>query len=50
MPRFARFRASLLALLTAVETHPFRGTVDREQMVAARMALKHAHEPADTKA
>lgn len=44
----ARFRAELLRLSVAVSTHPFWGTVDREQLVAARMALKHAHEPADT--
>ncbi|MFE7759743.1 hypothetical protein [Streptomyces sp. NPDC057429] len=46
----ARFRADLLILSTAVDTHPFWETVDRERLVAARMALKHAHEPADTEA
>ncbi|MGW4231205.1 hypothetical protein ACWEF9_18225 [Streptomyces sp. NPDC004980] len=46
----ARFRADILDLSVTVETHSFWGTLDREQLVAARMALKHAHEPADTEA
>ncbi|GAA2955490.1 MULTISPECIES: hypothetical protein [Streptomyces] len=44
-----RRRAELLRLSTVVSTHPFWGTVDGN-LVAARMALKHAHEPADTEA
>ncbi|MFG2220474.1 hypothetical protein ACGFN1_37705 [Streptomyces sp. NPDC048685] len=43
----ARFRARLLELSVAVSTHPFWGTVDHGDVVAARMALKHAHEPAE---
>ncbi|WP_331737395.1 hypothetical protein OG520_44880 (plasmid) [Streptomyces sp. NBC_00984] len=43
----ARFRARLLELSIAVSTHPFWGTVDHGDVVAARMALKHAHEPAE---
>lgn len=42
----ARFRAELFRLSVVVSTHPFWDTVDREQVVGARMALKHAHEPA----
>ncbi|WP_405392412.1 hypothetical protein OG596_34115 [Streptomyces sp. NBC_01102] len=46
----ARFRADILDLSVTVETHSFWGTLDREQLVAARMALKHCHELADTEA
>lgn len=43
----ARFRARLLELSIAVSTHPFWATLDGD-VVAARMALKHAHDkPAD---
>ncbi|MEU8708659.1 hypothetical protein [Streptomyces sp. NPDC048565] len=46
----ARFRTELLRLSTVVSTHPFWETVERGNLVAARMALKHAHEPVDTEA
>ncbi|MEU8708400.1 hypothetical protein [Streptomyces sp. NPDC048565] len=42
----ARFRKELLDLSVVVMTHPFWDTVERD-LVAARAALKHAHEPAD---
>lgn len=42
--RIADHRARLLELSTAVSTHPFWGAVDSGDVVAARMALKHAHE------
>ncbi|MEF9915714.1 hypothetical protein RJT17_37390 [Streptomyces sp. P5-A9] len=43
----ARIRSELLRLSTVVSTYPFWETVDRENLVAARMALKHAHKPAE---
>ncbi|WP_329203880.1 hypothetical protein [Streptomyces sp. NBC_01435] len=43
----ARFRARLLELSITVSTHPFWDSVDTGDRVAARMALKHAHEPAE---
>ncbi|MEU9061758.1 hypothetical protein AB0D13_23565 [Streptomyces sp. NPDC048430] len=46
----ARFRSELLRLSAVVSTRPFWDTVDREDLVVARMALKHAHEPADPEA
>ncbi|MFB6879114.1 hypothetical protein [Streptomyces sp. NPDC056323] len=42
-----RFRARLLELSTTVSTHPFWESVEAGDRVAARMALKHAHEPAE---
>ncbi|WP_331746781.1 hypothetical protein [Streptomyces sp. NBC_00842] len=39
----ARFRARLVELSATVSTHPYWATLD-EGVVAARMALKHAHE------
>ncbi|MFE7713204.1 hypothetical protein ACFU6I_47540 [Streptomyces sp. NPDC057486] len=41
----ARFQAELLRLSTVVATHPFWATLDGG-VVAARTALKHAHETA----
>lgn len=46
----ARFQAELRELSILVTTHPFWGTVDQEHAVAARMALKRAHEAVDTEA
>ncbi|MGZ2361705.1 hypothetical protein LRE75_34365 [Streptomyces sp. 372A] len=44
----ARFRARLLELSITVSTHSFWDTLDRGDVVQARMALKHAHDqPAD---
>ncbi|MEE1812633.1 hypothetical protein [Streptomyces sp. BE133] len=43
----ARFRARLLELSITVSTHPFWDSVDVGDRVKARMALKHAHEPAE---
>ncbi|MFG3532690.1 hypothetical protein ACGF8B_39160 [Streptomyces sp. NPDC047917] len=43
----ARFRARLLELSITVSTHPFWDSVDVGGRVEARMALKHAHEPAE---
>ncbi|WP_331754110.1 hypothetical protein [Streptomyces sp. NBC_00826] len=43
----ARFRARLLELSITVSTHPFWDSVDAGGRVEARMALKHAHEPAE---
>lgn len=43
----ARLRAELLELSAVVSTHPFWDTVGREDVVKARMVLKHAHVPAD---
>ncbi|MFD7868033.1 hypothetical protein [Streptomyces sp. NPDC059783] len=42
-----QYRAELLRLSVAVSTHPFWATIDRGDVVQARMALKHAHEPAE---
>ncbi|MFB8037740.1 hypothetical protein ACFC5Z_33415 [Streptomyces sp. NPDC056004] len=42
-----RFRARLLELSTTVSTHPFWDSVEAGDLVGARMALKHAHEPAE---
>ncbi|MCX4734683.1 hypothetical protein [Streptomyces sp. NBC_01363] len=42
-----RFRARLRELSIAVSTHPFWDSVEAGDRVAARMALKHAHEPAE---
>ncbi|WP_058043837.1 hypothetical protein [Streptomyces roseifaciens] len=39
-------RARARELVTAVSTHPFWDTVDRGEVVKARMALKHVHEQA----
>jgi len=39
----ARFQARLVELSTTVSTHPYWATLG-EGVVAARMALKHAHE------
>ncbi|MGW2844394.1 hypothetical protein [Streptomyces sp. NPDC001274] len=44
----ARFREELLRLSIEVSTHPFWDTVDTGDRVNARMALKHAHEPAES--
>lgn len=43
----ARFRARLLELSITVSTHSFWDSVDVGDRVGARMALKHAHEPAE---
>ncbi|MEU1670438.1 hypothetical protein ABZ752_00200 [Streptomyces roseifaciens] len=40
-------RARELELVIAVSGHPFWSTLDRGQVVAARMALKRAHEQED---
>ncbi|MFF3787686.1 hypothetical protein [Streptomyces sp. NPDC001933] len=45
-----RFRARLLELSITVSTHPFWESVEAGDRVAARMALKHAHEPAEDEA
>ncbi|MFE7267797.1 DUF6233 domain-containing protein [Streptomyces sp. NPDC057592] len=42
-----RFRVRLLELSTTVSTHPFWDPVEAGGSVGARMALKHAHEPAE---
>ncbi|MFD9421870.1 MULTISPECIES: hypothetical protein [unclassified Streptomyces] len=42
--RIADYRARLLELSVRVSTHPFWETVGSGDVVAARMALKHAHE------
>ncbi|MFE7758340.1 hypothetical protein [Streptomyces sp. NPDC057429] len=42
--RVADYRARLVELSTAVSEHPFWGTLDRGEVVAARMSLKHVHE------
>lgn len=47
--RIAGYRARLLELSTTVMVHPFWDTVG-DGVVAARMALKHAHEPAEAEA
>ena len=39
-----RFRFELLRLSRVVSTHPFWETVERGDLVQARMALKRAHE------
>ncbi|WP_232390641.1 hypothetical protein [Streptomyces albireticuli] len=39
-----RLRTLVLDLAVTVTTHPFWTTLDCGQVVAARMALKHAHE------
>ncbi|MFE7327866.1 hypothetical protein ACFU8W_23255 [Streptomyces sp. NPDC057565] len=44
-----RFQAELLRLSTVVATHPYWATLD-SGVVAARMALKHAHETAGDEA
>lgn len=46
----ARFRARLLELSIIVAIHPFWDSVDAGDRVEARMALKHAHEPAEDEA
>ncbi|MEU2856708.1 hypothetical protein [Streptomyces syringium] len=46
----AALRARALELSITVSTHPFWPTVDRDEVVAARMALKHAHEEPATEA
>ncbi|MGW2090053.1 hypothetical protein [Streptomyces sp. NPDC001880] len=46
---WARF-AQLLELSTTVSTHPFWDSVEADDRVAARMVLKHAHEPAEDEA
>ncbi|WP_331756320.1 hypothetical protein OHA04_45445 (plasmid) [Streptomyces sp. NBC_01590] len=43
----ARFRARLLELSIAVSTHLYWAALSGEDVVAARMALKHVHEPAE---
>ncbi|MFF1651720.1 DUF6233 domain-containing protein, partial [Streptomyces sp. NPDC058240] len=43
----AEFRARLLELTATVATHLYWATLGEEDVVAARMALKHAHEPAE---
>ncbi|MFB6507536.1 MULTISPECIES: hypothetical protein [unclassified Streptomyces] len=43
----AHFRTRLLELSTTVSTHPFWDSVDTDDRVAARMTLKHAHDPAE---
>ncbi|MFF1916154.1 hypothetical protein ACFVYE_32125 [Streptomyces sp. NPDC058239] len=48
--KVARFRARLLELSITVSTHPFWDSVDVGDCVDARMALKHAREPADSPA
>ncbi|MFD9607137.1 hypothetical protein [Streptomyces sp. NPDC059970] len=45
--KVANFRARLLELSITVSTHPFWDSVDVGGRVEARMALKHAHEPAE---
>ncbi|WP_405658297.1 hypothetical protein OG379_01140 [Streptomyces sp. NBC_01166] len=40
----ARLRKELLDLSLTVTTHPFWATVDKGEVVQARMVLKHAHE------
>ncbi|WP_242424452.1 hypothetical protein [Streptomyces sp. Root55] len=42
--RVAGYRARLVELSTAVSEHPFWETLDRGEVVAARMSLKHVHE------
>ncbi|MFE7111693.1 hypothetical protein ACFU98_29715 [Streptomyces sp. NPDC057575] len=42
-----RFQDELRRLSITVSTHPFWDTVDAGDRVEARMALKHAHEPAE---
>ncbi|MFF4248921.1 hypothetical protein ACFYY2_31270 [Streptomyces sp. NPDC001822] len=44
----ARLRKDALDLSVTVSTHPFWATVDRGEVVEARMALKRAQESADT--
>lgn len=44
--RLTGYRVRLLELSTIVMTHPFWGTLSGEDLVLARMVLKHAHEPA----
>ncbi|MFJ8856659.1 hypothetical protein [Streptomyces sp. NPDC102437] len=46
----SRFRARLLELSITVSTHPFWDSVEAGDRVGARMALKHAHEPAEDEA
>ncbi|MFE7045892.1 hypothetical protein ACFU9X_42790 [Streptomyces atratus] len=41
------FQAQLLKLSITVSTRPFWDSVDVGDRVEARMALKHAHEPAE---
>lgn len=41
-----RLRSRLVEISATVTVHPFWESVDRENVVAARMALKRAHEPA----
>ncbi|MGW8881923.1 hypothetical protein [Streptomyces mirabilis] len=45
-----RFHARLLDLSITVSTHPFWESVEAGDRVGARMALKHAHEPAEDEA
>ncbi|MGW9120671.1 hypothetical protein ACWGRV_29370 [Streptomyces sp. NPDC055663] len=45
-----RFHARLLDLSITVSTHPFWESVEAGDRVGARMALKHAHEPAEAEA
>lgn len=47
--RIAGYRARLLELSATVMVHPFWETLG-DDVVAARMALKHAHEPSETEA
>ncbi|MEW2128582.1 hypothetical protein AB0891_33300 [Streptomyces sp. NPDC007259] len=41
---FARYRAELLRLSIEVVLHPFWSTLEQGTVVAARTALKHAHD------
>ncbi|MER6241518.1 hypothetical protein ABT185_36760 [Streptomyces clavifer] len=44
--RLAGYRARILELTTFVLTHPYWGTLSGPDRVAARTALKHAHDTA----
>ncbi|MCX4971219.1 hypothetical protein OHA98_42220 [Streptomyces sp. NBC_00654] len=44
------YRRRLLELSTTVMTHPFWETLSGPDLVKARTALRHAHEPVEEKA
>ncbi|MEV8457704.1 hypothetical protein AB0467_34290 [Streptomyces sp. NPDC052095] len=46
----ARFREELLRLSAEVSLHPYWASLSGPDLVGARMALKHAHEPAEDRA
>ncbi|MEE1735204.1 hypothetical protein PUR49_01420 [Streptomyces sp. BE147] len=48
--RLAVYRRRLLELSTTVMTHPFWETLSGPDLVKARTALRHAHEPVEEKA